>query len=260
MVLAPTSDALAFLNRLQPSRMVFDLRGFEDLLAAIGDPQVTFPAIHVAGTNGKGSVCAMADAVLRATGQHTGRYTSPHLDHPRERIAVDGAAMDTTAFATGVLALRELIAQRAPAVRYTYFDFLTALAFQEFAVRAVDVAVVETGLGGRLDSTRPCLPRVTCITPISRDHTEILGEELTVIAGEKAGILRPGVPGVIGPQSDAVRSLDVTLPPRPSALAGPVNILCITRSKAPPWSSTCPLPEPTRWPTRPAPSPPSSSS
>jgi len=204
MVLAPTSDALAFLNRLQPSRMVFDLRGFEDLLAAIGDPQVTFPAIHVAGTNGKGSVCAMADAVLRATGQHTGRYTSPHLDHPRERIAVYGAAMDTTAFATGVLALRELIAQRAPAALYTYFDFLTALAFQEFAVRAVDVAVVETGLGGRLDSTRPCLPRVTCITPISRDHTEILGEELTVIAGEKAGILRPGVPGVIGPQPAAV--------------------------------------------------------
>jgi dihydrofolate synthase/folylpolyglutamate synthase len=204
MVLAPAMDALAFLDGLQPSRMVFDLRGFEGVLAAIGDPQVAFPAIHVAGTNGKGSVCAVAEAVLRSSGLHTGRYTSPHLNHPRERIAVDGVALEAGAFAAAVLALRERIAQRIPTATYTYFDFLTALAFQQFAARAVDVAVVETGLGGRLDSTRPCLPRVTCITPISEDHTEILGHDLRDIAGEKAGILRPGVPCVIAPQPEAV--------------------------------------------------------
>ena len=203
MVLAPTMDALAFLDGLQPSRMVFDLRGFEGVLAAVGNPQAAFPAMHVAGTNGKGSVCAVAEAVLRSFGLHTGRYTSPHLDHPRERITVDGAALDADAFATAVLALRELIAGRIPTATYTYFDFLTALAFQEFAARAVDVAVVETGLGGRLDSTRPCLPRVTCITPISHDHTNILGDDLADIAGEKAGILRPGVPCVIAPQPEA---------------------------------------------------------
>ncbi|MGD2061956.1 MAG: Mur ligase family protein [Nitrospirota bacterium] len=207
MVLAPTSDALSFLDGLQPSRMVFDLHGFEALLAAIGDPQLAFPAIHVAGTNGKGSVCAIAEAVLRASGLHTGRYTSPHLDHPGERITLDGAALETAAFASAVRALRDLIARRAPSTPYTYFDFLTALAFQQFAARAVDVAVVETGLGGRLDSTRPCRPRVTCITPISRDHTEILGEDLTVIASEKAGILRPGVPCIIGPQPAAVTQM-----------------------------------------------------
>ena len=203
MVLAPAMDALAFLDGLQPSRMVFDLRGFEGVLAAVGNPQAAFPAMHVAGTNGKGSVCAVAEAVLRSFGLHTGRYTSPHLDHPRERITVDGAALDADAFATAVLALRELIAGRIPTATYTYFDFLTALAFQEFAARAVDVAVVETGLGGRLDSTRPCLPRVTCITPISHDHTNILGDDLADIAGEKAGILRPGVPCVIAPQPEA---------------------------------------------------------
>jgi dihydrofolate synthase/folylpolyglutamate synthase len=204
MVLAPPMDALAFLDGLQPSRMVFDLRGFDELLAAIDNPQATFPAIHVAGTNGKGSMCAMAAGVLRAAGLHTGCYTSPHLAHPRERIAVDGMALDAGVFAARVLELRELIDQRLPAASYTYFDFLTALAFREFAAQGVDLAVVETGLGGRLDSTRPCLPRVTCITPISRDHTEILGYDLTDIAGEKAGILRPGVPCVIAPQPEAV--------------------------------------------------------
>jgi len=181
--------------------MVFDLRGFEDLLTAIDAPQTEFPAVHVAGTNGKGSVCAIAEAVLRAAGLHTGLYTSPHLDHPRERLCVAGAALSAAAFDAAVLELRDLIERRAPGIRYTYFDFLTALAFRYFATERVDVAVVETGLGGRLDSTRPCLPRVTCITPIGWDHVEILGDSLGVIAGEKAGILRPGVPCVIGAQA-----------------------------------------------------------
>lgn len=200
MASVPASDALAFLEGLQPSRMVFDLRGFEALLAAIGAPQAEFPAIHVAGTNGKGSLCAIAEAVLRAAGLRTGRYTSPHLEHPRERICIAGTALSAAAFDATVLELRELIERRASGMPYTYFDFLTALAFQQFAAERVDVAVVETGLGGRLDSTRPCLPRVTCITPIGWDHMEILGDSLGAISGEKAGILRPGVPCVIGPQ------------------------------------------------------------
>jgi len=200
MASVPASDALAFLAGLQPSRMVFDLRGFERILTAIGAPQTEFPAIHVAGTNGKGSVCAIAEAVLRADGLHTGRYTSPHLDHPRERVCVAGRALSIAAFDDAVLTLRELLERRARSVQFTYFDFLTALAFQQFAAERVDVAVVETGLGGRLDSTRPCLPRVTCTTPIGWGHMEILGDSLAGIAREKAGILRPGVPCVIAPQ------------------------------------------------------------
>ncbi|RMF85351.1 MAG: bifunctional folylpolyglutamate synthase/dihydrofolate synthase, partial [Nitrospirae bacterium] len=184
----------SFLAGLAPARMVFDLDAFARLLARLGDPQAAVPALHVAGTNGKGSVCAVAEAVLRAHGERTGLYTSPHLDHPRERIAVGGRPLSEAAFEAAVEGLARRLAQVAPGLPYSYFDFLTALAFTLFAEEGLSAAVVETGLGGRLDSTRLCHPRATCLTPIARDHTAVLGHDLAAIAREKAGILRPGVP------------------------------------------------------------------
>lgn len=196
-----------FLAGLGPARMVFDLDAFAQLLRTLGSPQATFPALHVAGTNGKGSVCAMAEAVLRAHGEHTGLYTSPHLDHPRERIAINGEAVELDRFEEAVAKLRDRLAAHVPAVGYSYFDFLTALAFTLFAGEPISAAVVETGLGGRLDSTRLCRPRVSCITPIDYDHTAILGDTLVAIAREKAGILQPNTVCVVAPQAGAVTSV-----------------------------------------------------
>jgi len=197
----------SFLAGLGPARMVFDLDAFARLLRTLGSPQTTFPALHVAGTNGKGSVCAMAEAVLRAHGEHTGRYTSPHLDHPRERIAIDGEAVGLGRFEHEVMALRDRLDGEESAVGYSYFDFLTALAFTLFAAERVSAVVVETGLGGRLDSTRLCRPRVSCITPIDYDHTAILGDTLAAIAREKAGILQPDAACVVATQAEAVTAV-----------------------------------------------------
>ncbi len=196
-----------FLAGLGPARMVFDLDAFAQLLRTLGSPQATFPALHVAGTNGKGSVCAMAEAVLRAHGERTGLYTSPHLDHPRERIAIDGEAVGLDRFEEAVAELRDRLAVHAPMVGYSYFDFLTALAFTLFAAERISAAVVETGLGGRLDSTRLCRPRVSCITPIDYDHTALLGDTLEAIAREKAGILQADTVCVAAPQAAAVTSV-----------------------------------------------------
>jgi len=194
----------SFLAGLGPARMVFDLDAFARLLRTLGSPQTTFPALHVAGTNGKGSVCAMAEAVLRAHGEHTGRYTSPHLDHPRERIAIDGEAVGLGRFEHEVIALRDRLDRAGSVMGYSYFDFLTALAFTLFGAERVSAAVVETGLGGRLDSTRLCRPRVSCLTPIDYDHTAILGDTLAAIAREKADILQPDAVCVVAPQAEAV--------------------------------------------------------
>jgi len=197
----------SFLAGLGPARMVFDLDAFARLLRTLGSPQTTFPALHVAGTNGKGSVCAIAEAVLRGHGERTGRYTSPHLDHPRERIAINGEAIGLGRFDHAVVTLRDRLDRLGFAVGYSYFDFLTALAFTLFAAERVSAAVVETGLGGRLDSTRLCEPRVSCITPIDYDHTALLGESLAAIAREKAGILRRGTPCVVAPQPPEVEAV-----------------------------------------------------
>jgi len=197
----------SFLAGLGPARMVFDLNAFAQLLRTLGSPQTTFPALHVAGTNGKGSVCAMAEAVLRAHGEHTGLYTSPHLDHPRERIAIDGKAMGLGRFKDEVVTLRDRLDRVASTVGYSYFDFLTALAFTLFAAEGVSAAVVETGLGGRLDSTRLCGSRVSCITPIDYDHTALLGNTLAAIAREKAAILHPNTVCVVAPQAESVAAV-----------------------------------------------------
>ncbi len=195
--------ALEELYGLERRRSKLGLGGTVRLLRALGDPQRSFRAVHVAGTNGKGSVCAMIERVLRAAGVRTGLFTSPHLVDFRERIRVEGRWADG-----GRLEERLSLLQSQPdASVSTFFEVCTALAFDDFAARAVDWAVVEVGLGGRLDCTNVLQPQLTVVTSIGLDHTEILGTTIPEIAGEKGGILKPGVPVVsnaIDPEADAV--------------------------------------------------------
>ncbi|WP_434381020.1 bifunctional folylpolyglutamate synthase/dihydrofolate synthase [Melittangium boletus] len=191
-------EALEFFSRLSPSSIKLGLERVDAALEALGHPERRFPALHVAGTNGKGSTCAFASAMLHAEGHRVGLYTSPHLVRVNERIRVDGVEISDEVFGQRIL---EVLERHPDAGALTYFEFGTVVAFWHFAHEAVDVAVVEVGLGGRLDATRACEARVTAITPVSFDHTEYLGHTLEAIAGEKAGILKPGVPGVISQQA-----------------------------------------------------------
>ncbi|MEL6469125.1 MAG: folylpolyglutamate synthase/dihydrofolate synthase family protein [Cyanobacteria bacterium J06623_4] len=170
----------------------------EAVLTALGNPHHRVPIIHVAGTNGKGSVCAYLSAVLTAAGYRTGRYTSPHLVNWTERICIDDEPIGWEALQECLAAVELAIAPQGPVP--TQFEVFTAAAWQYFAQQQVDIAVVEVGLGGRLDATNVCpRPLVTVIVSISRDHWQRLGDTLGKIAGEKAGILKPGVPAIAGP-------------------------------------------------------------
>jgi dihydrofolate synthase/folylpolyglutamate synthase len=180
------------------------------LSARIGHPERAQPCFHIAGTNGKGSTSAMIEAIQREQGRRTGLYTSPHLVSIGERIQVDRAPLSDTA----VVALAERLRPHYEAIRAedpenapTFFELITAAALLEFAERRVDVAVLETGLGGRLDATNVCAPEVCVITSIGLDHQEYLGPTLAAIAAEKAGIIKPGVPCVVSevpPEAEAV--------------------------------------------------------
>jgi dihydrofolate synthase/folylpolyglutamate synthase len=180
------------------------------LSARLGQPELAAPCIHVAGTNGKGSTCAMIEAIQRAHGRRTGLYTSPHLVAIGERIQVDRTPLSDTAVVDLAERLRphyEAIRAQDPEDAPTFFELITAAALLEFAERKVDVAILETGLGGRLDATNVCTPEVCVITSIGLDHQEYLGPTHAAIAGEKAGIIKPGVPVVIGdlpPEAEAV--------------------------------------------------------
>lgn len=183
-------------------------------LARLGDPQRQFLSVQIAGTNGKGSTAAMTDAILRRAGIRTGLYTSPHLARFTERIRVDGREMDGDRLAA--LDLRV----QSTGERLTYFEIATVLAFLAFADTGVEAAVLETGLGGRLDAVTCCEPLATAITSIGLDHTDYLGPTLADVAREKAGILKPGVPGVLGrvpPEAEAAiaaRAAEVGAPLR----------------------------------------------
>ncbi|MBC7672946.1 MAG: bifunctional folylpolyglutamate synthase/dihydrofolate synthase [Polaromonas sp.] len=179
----------------------FGLERTRALLAELGDPQLQYPVLHIAGTNGKGSSVATAEALLRARGLRVAKYTSPHLVDFRERIVVDGAPI-------GEGEVVEFIHAYAPAVERlgaSFFEATTALAFQHFARAGADVALIETGLGGRLDSTNVVMPRAAGVTSIGFDHMEYLGSTLKAIAGEKAGIFKAGAPAVIGEPDTEVR-------------------------------------------------------
>ena len=173
----------------------------EALLAAVGSPQRTLRAFHVAGTNGKGSVCATLDYLLRANGFRVGRYTSPHLVDFRERILIDGRPISEREVASWLTAHDARIEELGA----TFFEATTALAFDHFAREQVDVAVIETGLGGRLDSTNVLPhPIATVVTSIGLDHTDLLGTTIEEIAVEKAGIFKAGAPAMIGEREPAV--------------------------------------------------------
>lgn len=173
---------------------------FAQLLKACGET-TSFPCMHFAGSNGKGSVCAFCDAALRHAGKKVGRYTSPHLNNITERIAIDGNPICAQDFAATIQ--RVAHAAQTCALKYgpaSPFEVLTATALLYFAQQRVDVAVIETGLGGRLDPTRHVTAQVTGITRIAKEHTALLGNTLAQIAMEKAGILKQGIPAVIAPQ------------------------------------------------------------
>jgi len=215
------SSALAWLDRrLNFERTVpaaaagtgtFGLGRVRRLLRALGDPQRQVPVVHVAGTKGKGSTVAMLAAILQAAGHRVGRYMSPHVDMIEERICVGGRPISPAALTRGfatvipVVDRMDVAAARHGGRGPTWFEVLTAVAFVHFARAKVDVAVLETGLGGRLDATNVCLPLAAVITSISLDHMQLLGSTVGRIAREKAGIIKRGCPVVSGAVHPAAR-------------------------------------------------------
>ena len=201
------SEGRDYLGRLQRFGVKLGLENIAALCAALGDPQDRFPSVHVAGTNGKGSVAVMLAAVAEGHGLRTGLYTSPHLARVEERIRIDGRTIPPRRFLGRLSGLKAVIdgltAEGRLVYHPTYFEVLTALAFLEFAERRVDVAVLEVGLGGRFDATNVVRPLVSVITTIAKDHEEHLGSTLREIAFEKAGIVKPGVPVVCGVRGGA---------------------------------------------------------
>ncbi len=176
----------------------FDLRRMERLTALLGNPQHHFQSVHIAGTKGKGSTAAMIASILRAAGYKTGLYTSPHLHTFRERIQLDGQLIGEQTVADLTARLQPLVSQIEG---LTTFEIMTALAFLYFAEERADLAVLEVGMGGRLDATNIVTPLVAVITSLSYDHTQYLGHTLALIAGEKAGIIKDGAVVISAPQS-----------------------------------------------------------
>jgi dihydrofolate synthase/folylpolyglutamate synthase len=185
-------EALSYLYNLERFGIKLDLSNTISLMKHLGNPHLKFPSIHIAGSNGKGSVAAMMESILSASGYKTGLYTSPHLVDFRERIRIGKELIDKDFLLDFVNDLKEEIDKNA----YTFFEVTTALSFSYFASRNIDIAVLETGMGGRLDSTNIVNPLISIITSISLEHTEHLGTTLSQIAFEKAGIIKNGVPTI----------------------------------------------------------------
>ncbi len=200
-------EAIEWLYRTEATGIKLGLENTRKLLAACGNPEQELRFIHVAGTNGKGSVCAMLESMLRAAGYRTGLYTSPHLVDFNERIRVNGKNIVREDVAKGLGRLRKITQtwEHAP----TFFELTTVLGIDHFARVGCEIVILETGMGGRLDSTNVVTPLVSVITPISMDHSEWLGDTLALIAAEKAGIIKPGIKVVSAPQeADVVDVLD----------------------------------------------------
>jgi len=192
--------AQAYLDSLQPLAMRFGLERMERALASLGRPDRDLAVLHVAGTNGKGSTCAMAAEALRAAGHQVGLYTSPHLSRFHERIQVDGRTIADADLAARVEEVRRACPWHesgAAEDRLTYFEFATLVAILHFAGQPVSAAVFEVGLGGRFDATNALTPRVAAVSRIGLDHVQLLGDTLDAIAREKAGIFKRGIPAVV---------------------------------------------------------------
>lgn len=199
------SSAAAYLASRTRFGIKFGLETMQALMDALGQPQLAFPTLLVAGTNGKGSVVAYADAALRAAGLRCGRYTSPHLVRVNERITTFGQEISAEALEATVdqvrRAARRLVRAGTLAAHPTFFEVVTAAAFVHFRDQAVDVAVLEVGMGGRLDATNVCEPAASAIVTVDKDHEHYLGATLGAIATEKAGVLRPRRVTVLGPMA-----------------------------------------------------------
>lgn len=202
-------ETLAYLYGLERFGMVFGLENISRLLQAVGDPHRGLRVIHVGGTNGKGSVSAMMAAVLHEEGYRVGLYTSPHLVSFTERIQINGIEIRWEEVVRLTDLLRRRVETEDIPQHFTFFDFTTALAIYYFAQQGVDIAILEVGLGGSLDSTNIVNPLLTVITNVDRDHCQILGERVEDIAREKAGIVKQGVPLISGAtQPEVIRILE----------------------------------------------------
>ena len=194
-----------WIDGLGMNRMKFGLENITELLRRIGDPQKDFLSIHIAGSDGKGSTCAMIYSILRKAGIRTGSYTSPHLIKFNERISVDGVDIKDAELAELMRTVRPIADQMlAEGMDCTFFEIATALAFLHFSRSGVKYAILETGMGGRLDATNTVIPEITAITHISIEHAEILGDTVEKIAFEKAGIIKKGVPVVTPNQGNVL--------------------------------------------------------
>ena len=195
-------DPLSYLLSLEQFGIKFGLDNIVALLGRLGHPERAFTSVHIAGTNGKGSVTAMVDAALRAAGHRSARYTSPHLIDLRERFVIDGTPVSQQALVAAVADLQRtaeaMVEDGTLAAPPTFFEVTTATAFELFRRAGVSVAAIEVGLGGRLDATNVLQPAATAITSIALDHERYLGSTVEEIAFEKAGIIKPGVPLVVG--------------------------------------------------------------
>jgi dihydrofolate synthase/folylpolyglutamate synthase len=214
-------EAIGFLFGLQKHGIKLGLDKTERILSLLKNPQRSFRAVHIAGTNGKGSVSAMIASILRAHGFSVGLFTSPHLVSFTERIRIGGEQISEREVIGLTDEIRALLDAHAEEVPHpTFFEFVTAMAFVYFSRMRVDWAVVEVGMGGRLDATNILAPEISVITRIGYDHKEFLGETLTEIAGEKAGIIKRGVPVVAAPQEqEAERVIVSTAGQRDAALS-----------------------------------------
>jgi dihydrofolate synthase/folylpolyglutamate synthase len=225
-------ESRAWLARLEAFGVKLGLDTMRRLTAALDHPELSCRIVHVAGTNGKGSVTAMVGHGLTAGGHRTARYTSPHLMTLDERFVVDGQPLPAESVDAALDRVRRAVsslqASGALAVEPTYFEVATAAAFVAFRDAGADLAVVEVGLGGRLDATNVVSPMVTAITSIARDHEAQLGRRLDTIAAEKAGIVKPGVAVVVGPMpAEAAHVIEAIAQQRGAALARPATVSAV---------------------------------
>lgn len=211
------ASAVGYLYNLQKHGIKLGLETMTALVGRLGMPQDRYRCLHIAGTNGKGSTAAMAASILQAAGYRVGLYTSPHLVEFRERIRVDGEMISETEVARLTELLKSLC---EPDLSPTFFEYGTAMAFQHFAEKGIDVAVLEVGLGGRFDATNVIKPAACAITTISLDHQEYLGKTVSSIAFEKAGIIKCNVPIIIGRISgEALNTIEQVALKRTASLA-----------------------------------------
>jgi dihydrofolate synthase/folylpolyglutamate synthase len=201
------NSAIQYLFSLEKFGMKFGLRNIRTLLHRLDNPHNKIRTIHIAGTNGKGSTSSMIAAILTAAGYKVGLYTSPHLVRFNERIRINGKMISDSDIAHYTRILKPTVRE----IKATFFETTTAMAFQYFFDNKVDIAVIETGLGGRLDSTNVLRPLVSVITTIGKDHTELLGRTDKSIAAEKAGIIKRRVPVVIGPIKSSAKKVIVNI-------------------------------------------------